>query len=107
LNLTSNVLRKSFRLRNTCLAIFILSPTMGMLRISAFDRYFMGRGMKPDSARMSKKDVWLGTYITASSSGGKLSTPYRRSGLKVQRREACAQKWMSQSTARRRCRWGG
>ena len=31
------------------------------LRISAFDTYFIGLGIKPVSVRMSRKEVWLGT----------------------------------------------
>ena len=47
--------------RTTNLASCMAQPMMGMSTISILLRYLKGRGTKPESTRMSMKDVWLGT----------------------------------------------
>ena len=32
-------------------------PTPGIFKISDFDKYLIGRGMKPDNNKISKKEV--------------------------------------------------
>ena len=34
----------------------------GILRMSAFDTYFIGRGTKPVRVSISRKEVWFGAY---------------------------------------------
>ena len=38
--------------------------------------HFIGLGINPLSNRMSKKEVWFGTYTTTSLAGGRFSLPF-------------------------------
>merc|ERR1712166_797171 len=69
----SSWLRLDVWLSGMCSASCIGQPINGISRMDAFDTYFSGRGTKPVSVRMSRKEAWLGAYTHAPS--GRFSTP--------------------------------
>ena len=57
-SVAANVFRKSpSRFKKTCFASAIPHPMTGICLISALDKYLKGRGMNPESNKMSKNDV--------------------------------------------------
>ena len=63
----SSWLRLDVWLSGMCSASCIGQPINGISRMDAFDTYFSGRGTKPVSVRMSRKEAWLGAYTHAPS----------------------------------------